>query len=121
MSKTEVVGGIERRRKFTDEQKAMLVAEVANTSLSEVSRKHGIAMSVLSTWKKKFPPRSFSLVEVSEPEAKPIDSVRSSKSVEPLPPPHQAIRVIVRNTIVVEFPLTAEPDAIAEFVKALEG
>jgi hypothetical protein len=32
MSKTEAVGGIERRRKFTDEQKAVLVAERTRTS-----------------------------------------------------------------------------------------
>ncbi|HYX37687.1 MAG TPA: hypothetical protein VE954_31690, partial [Oligoflexus sp.] len=80
---------------------------------------HGISNSLLHSWKKKFPPKSFALVEIKTPEPKDISSTIQPTPIEMAVP--QGIRVIVQKRIVVEFPLTAEPSAIALFVKALEG
>ncbi|HYX37341.1 MAG TPA: transposase [Oligoflexus sp.] len=55
MSKTQLIMGVERRRKFPDEEKARIVSEMAETSMTAVSKKHGIAMSALSKGKKRFP------------------------------------------------------------------
>ncbi len=122
MGKTQIITGVERRRKFKDEEKAALVAEAETSALSPVARKHGISPSILHVWKKKFPPKSFALVEVSEPGSKSSNPVVPSvNQIESPQPPSNMIRVIVQKRIVVEFPLTAEPSAIALFIKALEG
>ena len=112
MSKTQVINGVERRRRFNDEEKANLVAEAMNSTMSAVARRHSISLSVLHIWKKKFPPKSFALVEVKATDPKAIET--------PIPQ-LSGIRVIIKSRIVVEFPLTADPSAIAIFIKALEG
>lgn len=117
MSKTQVITGVERRRRFSDEEKARIVAEIADTSLSSVGRKYGISLSALSNWKKLFPAKSFALVQLHDEEAQPV-------SLPKIPPATQnmnVIRVVVQQRIVVEFPLASEPDAIARFIKALEA
>lgn len=119
MSKTQIITGVERRRKFSDEEKANIVAEAMDSTMSSVARKHGISNGLLHSWKKKFPPKSFALVEFKTPEPKDFNTAAPPKPIE-MPAP-QGIRVIVQKRIVVEFPLTAEPGAIALFIKALEG
>jgi transposase len=46
----------ERRRRFSDEQKLRILseAECEGESLASVARRHGIARSLLQTWKKRF-------------------------------------------------------------------
>jgi transposase len=83
MGKTQIITGVERRRKFKDEEKAALVAEAETSTLSAVARKHGISPSILHVWKKKFPPKSFALVEVSEPGSKPSNPVVRTTSLFP--------------------------------------
>lgn len=121
MSKTQVIMGVERRRKFPDEEKARIVSEMAETSMTAVSKKHGIAMSALSKWKKKFPPKSFALLELNDAPPKAVNDSKPAKQIDPPPPASNVIRVIVQKRIVVEFPLTVEPGAIALFIKALEN
>ncbi|MDQ3233530.1 MAG: transposase [Pseudobdellovibrionaceae bacterium] len=80
MSKTQIITGVERRRKFTDKEKAALVLETMESSLAAVGRKHGIAPSALYRWKQKFPPKSFAMVEVKD---------NPPKSSNPPKPPRQ--------------------------------
>lgn len=119
MSKTQVIVGVERRRRFTDEDKMRIVSEIADTSLSAVSRKYNIAMSALSLWRKKFLPKAFALVEVSKDFGSSTLYPSSAKVVDenPLLP----IRVLLPKNIVVEFPLAVDLKAIAQFVRAWEG
>lgn len=112
-----MITGVERRRKFSDEEKSKIVAEIANTSLSIVGRKYGISLSALSNWKKLFPAKSFALVQLSDEEAKPVQAPKISPPIQS----SDVIRVTVQKRIVVEFPLSSDPSAIAQFIKALEG
>lgn len=121
MSKTQIITGVERRRKFSDEEQAALAAEAANDGVTLVSRKHGIAPSALYRWMKKFPPKSFALVEVNEPKTSPANPPKPISPIDSQPQLPGMIRVTIQKRIVVEFPLTADPSAIAQFVKALEG
>ena len=116
MSKTQVITGVERRRKFSDEDKARIVAEIAESSLSIVSRKYGISLSCLSNWKKKFSTKSFALVKVQGGRVKPS----SAKSL-PYSSRTDVIRVVIHQNVFVEFPLSSEPTAIARFIRALEA
>lgn len=54
-SKIEVLTGVERRRRWTVEEKMRLVEESnrPGMSVSYVARKHGIAASQLFTWRRR--------------------------------------------------------------------
>lgn len=120
MGKTQVLG-IERRRKFTESEKASLLMEAMETSITAVSEKHGIARAVLHSWKRKGSSRAFALVEVNE-KADPTDTPQShSLKIKPTTVCPDMIRVVVQRKFVVEFPLTVDPAGIAHFIKALEG
>jgi len=53
MSEVEVLARVERRRKWTQEEKAALLAEVeaAGGKVRRVARRHGISESVLYNWR----------------------------------------------------------------------
>lgn len=53
MSEVEILARIERRRKWTPEEKAALLAEVeaAGGKVRRVARRHGISESVLYNWR----------------------------------------------------------------------
>jgi transposase-like protein len=117
MNKTQVITGTERRRRFNDEEKAKLVAEVADSTLTAVARKYGISPSLLYVWRKKFPPKSFALIEVQDQVVTQSSLAHSRQSAST---PVSLIRVVVGGRLTVEFPPTVDPVAIARFVKALE-
>jgi len=51
----EVLFGPERRRRWGDEEKARLVAEimVPGAKVTEIARRHGISRSLLYTWRRE--------------------------------------------------------------------
>lgn len=51
----EVLSGPERRRRWGDEEKARLVAEimVPGAKVTEIARRHGISRSLLYTWRRE--------------------------------------------------------------------
>jgi transposase len=53
MSEVEVLARVERRRKWTQEEKAALLGEVeaAGGKVRPVARRHGISESVLYNWR----------------------------------------------------------------------
>lgn len=52
----EVITGHRRRRRWTAEEKARLVAEslAADANISEVARRHGVARGLLTVWRRQF-------------------------------------------------------------------
>jgi transposase len=52
----EVVTGQRRRRRWTAEEKARIVAESfeAGANISEVARRHGVVRGLLTAWRRKF-------------------------------------------------------------------
>jgi transposase len=53
MDRVEVITRVERRRKWTDAEKAMVLAETdaPGRNVAAVARKHGIARSVVYNWR----------------------------------------------------------------------
>jgi transposase len=51
----EVITGRQRRRRWTSEEKARIVAESleADTNISDVARRHGVARGLLTTWRRQ--------------------------------------------------------------------
>jgi transposase-like protein len=58
--RVEVITGIGRRRRWTDEEKARIVAESLDpaTTASAVARRYGLHASQLFTWRQQLHPRS---------------------------------------------------------------
>jgi transposase len=52
----EVITGTRRRRRWTAEEKAQIVAESfeEGVNISEVARRHGVARGLLTVWRQKF-------------------------------------------------------------------
>ena len=55
MDRVEILAGIQRRRRFTPEQKLALLQEAAQPgmTISYVARRHGIAASQLFSWRRR--------------------------------------------------------------------
>lgn len=88
--RVEVITGKERRRRWSEEEKARLVAESwePGAVVAHVARRHGVAESCLYTWRKQIagvraPARAPELppmipVAIEEPEPAPPVPERSS-------------------------------------------
>src|SRR4051795_10018387 len=56
--RVEVITGVGRRRRWTDEEKAWIVAESLDpaSTVSAVARRYGLHASQLFTWRQRLPP-----------------------------------------------------------------
>ena len=74
--RVEVITGRQRRRRWTVEEKARIVAESleANANISDVARRHGVARGLLTTWRRQLssdgrdrePQQSFATVKIDD-------------------------------------------------------
>jgi transposase len=70
----EVITGVGRRRRWSDEDKARIVAEGLDpaTTASAVARRYGLHVSQLFTWRQQLQRRASAATEVSGPGFVPI-------------------------------------------------
>jgi transposase len=63
----EVITGVDRRRRWSDEDKARIVAESLDpaTTASAVARRHGLHVSQLFTWRQQLQRRASAATELS--------------------------------------------------------
>src|SRR5712664_2770574 len=92
--RVEVLGGVERRRRWSQDDKVRIVEEtlVPGAKVTEVARRNGIAASVVFTWRRQartvgkvepcFTPVQIAAAETSEPAVKvvPEDGSRARSS-----------------------------------------
>ena len=76
----ELITGTRRRRSWTEQEKARIVAESAEAgaNISEVARRHGVARGVLSVWR-----RQAGVVSAAIPSFVPIEVTGEDGNVEP--------------------------------------
>jgi transposase len=89
--RVEVLGGVERRRRWSSDEKMRIVEEtlVSGAKVSEVARRNGISASLVFTWHRQVraggpsatAPR-FAAVRIARPE--PIAEISEPSSEEPL-------------------------------------
>jgi len=86
--RVEVITGRQRRRRWTSEEKARMVAESleADANISEVARRHGVARGLLTVWRRQLsngdavgPRQSFATVKIDEEASAPEVSRLSSE------------------------------------------
>jgi transposase len=89
--RVEVITGRQRRRRWTAEEKARIVAESleAEANISDVARRHGVARGLLTIWRRQLssgggghePVQSFATVKI-DPVA-PVSGGAARHSAEP--------------------------------------
>jgi transposase len=89
--RVEVITGRQRRRRWTADEKARIVAESleADANISDVARRHGVARGLLTIWRRQFssggsghePVQSFAAVKI-DPGA-PMSDGAPRHSAEP--------------------------------------
>jgi len=82
--RVEVITGRQRRRRWTAEEKARIVAESleANANISDVARRHGVARGLLTAWRRHLsrdgggeePQQSFATVKIDDVASVTMDS-----------------------------------------------
>src|SRR5260370_9189725 len=90
--RVEVITGRQRRRRWTAEEKARIVAESleANANISEVARRHGVARGLLTAWRRQLssdgssqePQQSFAAVKIDTVASAATDAPRYSGEQE---------------------------------------
>ena len=114
MAKYDIVTRAERRRKFTDEQKAEIVNEALGRDgvIAEVARKHELSQSLLHRWIREHRDQAgFAVLKVAE-ETPAMSMPRCS----PVP-----LRVTLRAGHSLELPAGSPMDFVMELLRSLGG
>lgn len=106
MGQIEVIPGIERRRRWSEEEKKTLVAAAFSPdgSVTAVARSSGIHGSQIYKWRRE-------LQDVSSGFAEVVRDPRDHS--------HQRIEVVIDQRIVASIPHGASPDLVAAMLRAL--
>lgn len=114
METIRVVSGVERKRRFSEEQKREIVAETySGRSVLEVARKHRITSGLLYKWRQIFSPNQATpseLVSLKSPFARVVEQSLSASI--------QVIKVS-KGDVTFELPLNTDPMLLAKLIKRL--
>ena len=129
--RVEILGGLERRRRWSQDDKARIVEETLapGAKVTEVARRNGIAASVVFTWRRQartiekvgpcFTPVQIAAAETSGENAKllPEDDrrVRSVAAVR-----IGLIEIDLGNRLRIRVDTHVDPDALARVLDVLE-
>ena len=98
--RVEVITGRQRRRRWTAEEKARIVAESleADANISDVARRHGVARGLLTIWRRQLssggqqPGQSFAAVKIDTVAAVSNDAPQYSAEPDALATALPAVR-----------------------------
>jgi transposase len=85
--RVEVLGGVERRRRWSSDEKTRLIEEtlVSGAKVSEVARRNGISASLLFTWRRQA--RAIEAPAAVVPRFAAVQIARPGPVAEPAKPP----------------------------------
>ena len=129
--RVEVLGGIERRRRWSQDDKLRIVDEtlVPGAKVTEVARRNGIAASVVFTWRRQartiekvgpcFAPVQIAAAETSGENAKPLSD--DDRRLRPVPVARVGlIEIDLGNRRRIRVDAQVDPDALARVLDVLE-
>jgi transposase len=129
--RVEVLGGLERRRRWSQDDKARIVEEtlVPGTKVTDVARRNGVAASVVFTWRRQartvekfgpcFAPVQIALAEPSAEEAKPLS--KDDRRLQPVPAARNGlIEIDLGNRRRIRVDAQVDPEALARVLDVLE-
>jgi transposase len=130
--RVEVLGGLERRRRWSRDDKARIVEETLapGAKVTEVARRNGVAASVVFTWRRQArtvervgpcftPVQIAAAVETSENNPKPASE--DDHRMRPLPAARNGlIEIDLGNRRRIRVDAQVDPDALARVLDVLE-
>jgi transposase len=116
MQRVQIITGVERRRRFTDEEKKAILAELREPGMSmlKLAKKYQVSTSLLYTWRNTFEGEirrhdAGEFVQMIPPDRKPLS------------PKVDVIRAQVGTHLVVEFPVDIHPGTVTTILRGLLG
>jgi transposase len=129
--RVEVLGGVERRRRWSHDDKMRIVEETLapGAKVTEVARRNGIAASVVFTWRRqartikqvgpRFAPVQIAAAEAVEETAKLLSE--DDRRVRPAPAARTGlIEIDLGNGRRIRVDAQVDPDALARVLDVLE-
>jgi transposase len=130
--RVEVLGGLERRRRWSQDDKARIVGETLapGAKVTEVARRNGVAASVVFTWRRQArtvervgpcfaPVQIAAAMETSENNPKPASE--DDHRMRPLPAARNGlIEIDLGNRRRIRVDAQVDPDALARVLDVLE-
>jgi transposase len=126
MTRSEILEGPERRRRWSDEEKASILAELSKpgSNGAEVARRHGVARSLIYAWRKelKAPLRTAGGAAVTMPFAHVLlaGPAPMAETQAALPTAVPTIEIEMKG-VRVRLPGSAPSSMVASAIKALRG
>ena len=128
--RVEVLDGLERRRRWSQDDKARIVEEtlVPGAKVTDVARRNGVAASVVFTWRRQartvekvgpgFSPVQIAL-EPSAEEVKPLS--KDDRRLQPVPAARNGlIEIDLGNRRRIRVDAQVDPEALARVLDVLE-
>lgn len=130
--RVEVLNGLERRRRWSQDDKARIVEETLapGAKVTEVARRNGVAASVVFTWRRQArtvervgpcfaPVQIAAAVEASEDNAKPASE--DGRRIRPLSTARNGlIEIELGNRRRIRVDAQVDPDALARVLDVME-
>ena len=129
--RVEVLGGLERRRRWSQDEKARIVEEtlVPGAKVTDVARRNGVAASVVFTWRRQArtvvdglcfaPVQIAAAVAPSAEEAKPLS--KDDRRLQPMPTARSGlIEIDLGNRRRIRVDAQVDPEALARVLDVLE-
>jgi transposase len=121
MRTIEVISGKDRRRRFTDSDKATILAEVESgkMSMKAIGSKYGISNSLLYTWRRQFrqgdhmvrsPQVPPGFVEVNLPLTSTVGAIS-----------HEQLRLHISDNLFLDIPPSYPEESLVRVIMALRG
>lgn len=119
MTRGEILDGPERRRRWSEDEKTTILAELERPGAkgAAVARRHGVSRGLLYTWRKERRAND----AVSMPFA-PVLLTGPAPAAEPpvIPPMTQCIEIEMKGAR-IRLPGDSPPSTVAAAIKALRG
>ena len=117
MAKVELIEtATVRRRRYSRDEKLALLSECAQSNMSAIARRHGIARSLLQCWK-----RELRGVAPGASSSGASAFVRLEAADGRPRPSSNMIRIVSKGGLLIELPAAADLKQVAAFVLLPEG
>jgi transposase len=128
--RVEVLGGLERRRRWSQDDKVRIVEETLapRAKVTEVARRNGVAASVVFTWRRQartvervgpcFAPVQIAAAVTGEDNAKPQSDDRRMRSLSTAR--NGLIEIDLGNRRRIRVDAQVDPEALARVLDVLE-
>jgi transposase-like protein len=119
MERVQVITGVERRRRHSEQEKAKILAETLEpgSSVLGVARRHGLSPSLLYCWRKTAQSSAFlPLVPSSNASCAVVGTSSLAAQAE-----NETVKAWIGNDVILEFSDSIAPHRLAAIISAIRA